>query len=44
MFSVENADKVEAWVLVRKTSAEGEPAIDESVAMSFDPAICRNET
>ena len=26
------------------TSAEGEPAADESVALLFDPVIWRNET
>ena len=44
MFSGDNANKFEAWEFVRKTSAEGEPAADESVAMLFDPAIWRIET
>ena len=44
MFSAYNENKVEAREFVSKTSGEGEPATDESVAMLFDPAIWRNET
>ena len=44
MFSGDNANKVEAWELVGKTSGEGEPVADESVAVFFDPEIWRNET
>ena len=42
MFSGDNAKIVEAWEFVVNTSAEGEPAADESVAMLFDTAIWRN--
>ena len=44
MFSGDSGNKVKAWEFVRKTSSEGEPAVDESIAMLFDPAIWRNET
>ena len=44
MFSGDNANKFEAWEFVRKTSAEGEPAAEESVAVLFGPAVWRNET
>ena len=44
MFSGDNANKFEAWEFVRKTSAEGEPAAEESVAVLFGSAVWRNET
>ena len=44
MFSADSAKKFEAWGFIGMTSAEGEPAADESVALLFDPVIWRNET
>ena len=44
MLSGGKGNKVKAWEFVGKTSAEGEPAAEESVAVLFDPAIWRNET
>ena len=44
MFSADSAKKFEAWWFIGMTSAEEEPAADESVAVLFDPAIWRNET
>ena len=38
-FSADNANKAEAWVFVGKTSAEGKPAADESIAVLLDPTI-----
>ena len=39
MFSADNANRVEAWVFVGKTLAEGKPVADESIAVLFDPTI-----
>ena len=44
MFSADSAKKFEAWGFIGMTSAEGEPAADESVALLFYPVIWRNET
>ena len=44
MFSADSAKEFEAWGFIGMTSAEGEPAADESVALLFDPVIWRNET
>ena len=40
----DSENKVEDWEFVRKTSSEGEPSVDESITMLFDPAILRSET
>ena len=44
MFRADNANRFEVWEFVGKSSTEGEPAAEESVAMLFDPTIWRNET
>ena len=44
METEDSENKVEDWEFVRKTSSEGEPSVDESIAMLFDPAILRSET
>ena len=44
METEDSENKVEDWEFVRNTSSEGEPSVDESIAMLFDPAILWSET